>query len=61
MLLGARTVGREAKSDEDLSDSRVKAGILLASPGRGGLDLSDFAREHTPYLHTEFSGLAAKG
>lgn len=56
MLLGARMVGDGAPG-EDLSDPRVKAGILLASGGRGGSDLSQLAREKTPYLDSGFDHL----
>lgn len=53
MLLGARmTAG--GGSGEDMSDPRVKAGILLAAGGRGGSDLSDLARSITPYLDSSF-------
>lgn len=50
MLLGARMVGAE-----DMSDPRISVGILLAAGGRGGDDLSDFAKEHLPYLDQDYS------
>lgn len=53
MLLGARMLGADGKG-QDLSDDRVKAGILLASGGRGGPDLSDVGRRITPYLNSSF-------
>ncbi|SKA34628.1 alpha/beta hydrolase family protein [Consotaella salsifontis] len=52
MLLGARMVTDGA--DEDMSDRRVKAGILLASGGKGGDALSEIGRTMTPYLNTSF-------
>lgn len=52
MLLGARMKANGA--DEDMSDVRVKAGVLLASGGKGGGDLSDIGRTMTPYLDTGF-------
>lgn len=52
-LLGARMLG----ADEAMSDPRIKAGILLASGGRGGSDLSPFAREKTPYLDSGFNDM----
>ena len=53
MLLGARMLGTDGEG-EDMSDDRVKAGILLASGGRGGADLSDLGRRITPYLNSSF-------
>lgn len=52
MLLGARMVTDGA--DEDMSDLRIKVGILLASGGKGGSDLSDIGRAMTPYLNSGF-------
>ncbi len=57
LLLGAQMVGPDGSEGEDLSDPRITAGILLASGGRGGADLSDYAAEHLPYLNTDFSRL----
>lgn len=48
-LLGMRVHG------EDLSDSRVAAGVLLATAGRGGADLSPFAAEQFPFMHPDFT------
>ncbi|TXC71277.1 chlorophyllase [Sphingomonas ginsenosidivorax] len=53
MLLGARMLGANGDG-EDMSDDRVKAGILLASGGRGGSDLSDLGRAITPHLNSGF-------
>ncbi|SDA35825.1 chlorophyllase [Sphingomonas sp. NFR15] len=53
MLLGARMLGPDGEA-EDMSDRRVKVGILLASGGRGGADLSPLGREVTPYLNSDF-------
>lgn len=53
MLLGARMLGADGDG-EDMSDERVHAGILFASGGRGGCDLSDVGREITPYLNSGF-------
>lgn len=55
MLLGARMVG--AGADEDISDARIKAGILFASGGKGGDDLSPIGRQITPYLDSSFIGM----
>src|SRR3954452_20690213 len=50
-LLGARVEG----VDEDFSDPRVQAGVLLAVTGRGGADLSPFAAEHFPFMSPDFA------
>ncbi len=39
MLLGAGLPGPETGETVNLLDDRIKAGILLAAPGRGGTDL----------------------
>jgi predicted dienelactone hydrolase len=55
MLLGARLTNPEDGTEVDMADSRIKAGVLLAAPGRGGADLSAFAAEHYPFfLHPTF-------
>ncbi len=56
ILLGARMTG--ADGGKDLSDARVKAGILLASGGTGGGDLSPLGRQITPYLDSSFDNMA---
>lgn len=58
ILLGLR-VGAPAGTGEDLSDARISAGVLLATAGRGGDDLSDFAKEHFPYLNPDFAHVEA--
>lgn len=55
MLLGARMVA--SGGGEDMSDPRVKAGILLASGGKGGEDLSPIGRQITPYLDSAFTNM----
>ncbi|MCE0763310.1 chlorophyllase [Pseudonocardia kujensis] len=57
ILLGQR-VGPPAGAHEDLSDPRVRVGVLLATAGTGGPDLTDFARENLPYLNADFSTLS---
>lgn len=49
-LLGLRVLDPVSKNAEDLSDSRIKAGVLLATAGRGGADLTPFAAENLPWL-----------
>ncbi|XVQ90125.1 alpha/beta hydrolase family protein [Microbispora siamensis] len=55
MLLGARVLDAEGKPGEDMSDSRIKAGVLLALPGTGGADLTPFAAEHFPFMNPSFA------
>jgi dienelactone hydrolase len=54
MLLGARVLDPEGRPGEDMSDSRIKAGVLLATPGLGGADLTPFATEHFPFMNPSF-------
>ncbi|RQX06280.1 alpha/beta hydrolase family protein [Micromonospora inaquosa] len=53
-LLGARVLDADGRPGEDMSDPRIKAGVLLAVPGRGGADLSPFAAEHFPFMSPSF-------
>ena len=56
MLLGARLTDPNDGMEVDMADSRIKAGVLLAAPGRGGADLSAFAAEHYSFfLHSSFA------
>ncbi|MDM4720224.1 chlorophyllase [Micromonospora sp. WMMA1363] len=57
-LLGARVLGADGVPGEDLSDSRVKAGVLLSTTGTGGADLSPFAAEHFPFMNPSFADMA---
>lgn len=52
-LLGARVLDADGVPGEDLSDSRVTAGVLLALTGLGD-DLTPFAVEHLPFLRPSF-------
>jgi len=62
MLLGARLSDPKVPdaSDVDLSDPRIKAGVLLAAPGNGGSSLSAFAAENYSALNPNFSHMATK-
>jgi predicted dienelactone hydrolase len=51
LLLGAKIAGTE----EDFSDPRIGAGVLLTAAGKGGADLSAFAAAHFPYLNPDYS------
>ncbi|MDI4645047.1 alpha/beta hydrolase family protein [Cohnella hashimotonis] len=57
MLLGARVLDPEGVPGEDMTDPRIKAGVLLATPGKGGADLSPFAAEHFPFMHPSFENM----
>ncbi|MBB1151584.1 alpha/beta hydrolase family protein [Amycolatopsis dendrobii] len=59
MLLGARVVEADGGVGEDLTDSRVSAGVLFALTGIGGADLSPFAAENFPFMSPDFAGLKA--
>lgn len=47
LLLGARTIDPADGSVADMSDPRIRAGVLLAAPGdgNGGAELGDMARD----------------
>lgn len=51
LLLGGRLQG------EDFSDPRISAGILLATPGRGGADLTPEHATRFPFFDVDFSGI----
>jgi dienelactone hydrolase len=54
MLLGARVVGVDGPVT---TDARVKAGVLLATTGIGGDDLTPFAAENFSFMNPDFAGL----
>lgn len=53
LLLGLRVIDPETGAIDDLRDPRVKAGVLMATAGRGA-DLSPFAAEHFPFMNPIF-------
>ncbi|MEV0096778.1 chlorophyllase [Streptomyces sp. NPDC050738] len=55
-LLGARVLDADGVPGEDMTDPRVKAGVLLALVGLGD-DLTPFAREHLPFLRPSFDAM----
>lgn len=55
-LLGARVLDADDVPGEDLSDPRVKAGVLLALTGLGD-DLVPFAAEHFPFMKPYFGDM----
>ncbi|MFD4241005.1 alpha/beta hydrolase family protein [Streptomyces sp. NPDC058525] len=56
-LLGARVLDADGVPGEDLSDPRVKAGVLLALTGLGDA-LTPFAAENFPFLKPSFDTMA---
>lgn len=52
LLLGARLTDPLDGSEVSLAEPRIRAGVLLASTGRGGDALTAFAAEHYPILST---------
>ncbi|MFD1874928.1 alpha/beta hydrolase family protein [Hymenobacter bucti] len=54
VLLGARLPDPVDGQEVNMLDARVKAGILLAAPGRGGADLSPAAARNHPFLQPDF-------
>ncbi len=57
MLLGARVLDADGRPGEDMSDSRIKAGVLLSTTGQGGADLTPFAAEHFPFMKPSFANM----
>ncbi|MER5372511.1 chlorophyllase [Streptomyces sp. NPDC002553] len=56
LLLGARLTDPHDGTEADLADPRIKAGVLLAAPGRGGDALTEFTAENYSFLlTTDFS------
>ncbi|MFI6868427.1 alpha/beta hydrolase family protein [Nocardia sp. NPDC050406] len=58
MLLGARALDADGRPGPDLTDSRVKAGVLLATTGLGGDHLSPFAVANFSFMNPDFSNLS---
>lgn len=58
MLLGARVLDAYGEPGQDMSDPRIKAGVLLATTGSGGADLTPFAAEHFPFMNPSFANMS---
>lgn len=62
VLLGARLsdVNDAAATDVDMSDPRIKAGLIMAAPGNGGSDLNPQAAAHPgfSFMNPDFSHMA---
>jgi predicted dienelactone hydrolase len=52
LLLGARLTDPHDGTEANLAEPRIKAGVLLAAPGRGGDALSEFAAKHYSFFST---------
>ncbi|WP_433129336.1 alpha/beta hydrolase family protein [Micromonospora sp. CA-240977] len=52
LLLGARSVDPDSGTEVDLTERRIRAGVLLAAPGRGGDILNGPMADRTPFFHT---------
>ncbi|MFE7789787.1 alpha/beta hydrolase family protein [Streptomyces sp. NPDC057460] len=55
-LLGARVLDSDGVPGKDMSDARVKAGVLLALTGLGD-DLTPFAAENFPFMRPSFDSM----
>jgi hypothetical protein len=44
-------------STVDRKDTRIKAGVLLAAPGSGGTNLTEWAAQAFPFMHPDFSAM----
>jgi predicted dienelactone hydrolase len=59
LLLGARLTDPDNGTVVDLAEPRIKAGVLLAAPGRGGDAVTGFVAENYPFFSTtDFSRMA---
>ncbi|WP_067461844.1 alpha/beta hydrolase family protein [Nocardia amamiensis] len=52
LLLGARLTDPHDGTEVNLAEPRIKAGVLLAAPGRGGDALTEFVLENYSFLST---------
>ena len=57
-LLGARVLGADGVPGEDMTDPRVRAGVLLALTGLGD-SLTPFAAENLPFMRPSFEHMTA--
>ncbi|MFJ2581494.1 alpha/beta hydrolase family protein [Kitasatospora aureofaciens] len=52
LLLGARLTDPDDGTEVSLAEPRIKAGVLLAAPGRGGDAVTEAVTENYPFLST---------
>ena len=57
-LLGARVLAPAGDPAEDMTDSRVTAGVLLALAGTGGDDLTPVATQLFPFMNPGFGAMS---
>jgi predicted dienelactone hydrolase len=50
LLLGMRLTDPKDGTEVNMADPRIAVGVLLAAPGNGGADLSEFAAEHYSFF-----------
>jgi pimeloyl-ACP methyl ester carboxylesterase len=55
MLLGAQLPDPMSGEVVNLANARIKAGVLLAAPGRGGADLNPATAAQFPFLQPNFA------
>ena len=60
MLLGARVIDSDGTVGEDMSDPRIKVGVLLAATGQGGEYLTPFAAEHFSFMSPSFAEMTTR-
>jgi pimeloyl-ACP methyl ester carboxylesterase len=62
MLLGARLTDPKDKAATNVSmiEPRIKAGVILAGPGNGGDDASEFAKENYSFMNPDYSHLTTQ-
>ncbi|TFV85652.1 alpha/beta hydrolase [Blastococcus sp. CT_GayMR16] len=59
LLLGARLTDPDTGLEVDVSEPRIRAGVMLSAPGRGGDALSDYAAEHYQFFaNPDFSKMS---
>ena len=58
-LLGARVLAPAGDPDEDFTDPRVIAGVLIALAGFAGEDLTPMAQQFFPFMNPDFAHFAA--
>ncbi|BCJ51415.1 hypothetical protein Asp14428_28900 [Actinoplanes sp. NBRC 14428] len=62
LLLGARMLDPQDDRDKDLSDARIKAGVVIGAPGIGDEHLASWAAENYPILkYVDFSQMTGTG
>lgn len=60
MLLGATNTDPRNGSKHDAFDKRIKAGVVIGGPGKGGEDLSEGAKGLLPFYAPDFSSMRTK-